>query len=356
MNSSYSLVTYTFNDEQLVRGLLEECRHWTLPPTEILVIDDGSKIPFVAEAPVRIIRIDPNRGPAAAKNAGISAATQKFILSIDADIRLDARWAELAIPLVSHEAVGLVGCPIIWRCGNHLTGRYLLHFEKIDPEKDGFISGGVWFLRRRTWREVGGFGEYSQRTHEDFAFSRRIANSGYALRSLAVPAHQVRRMGRHAFARRRNSYLGPGFRSALLRDPTRAIKALRNAVQARTRAILESKDFPLLYLELFLFLSLFIQGSGCSGTALRKLKAVTLPFLDRVPSLFYTLWKDLESVHEQSAIPATETLHEQVIIVVLQETLGLLFPRQQLVELEGEIEQELAYEERAISGSTHYLS
>jgi glycosyltransferase involved in cell wall biosynthesis len=354
MSPSYSLVTYTYDDESLVRGLLEECRTWTCMPSEILVIDDGSKNPFEADAPVRSIRIDPNRGPAAAKNAGISAATQEYILSIDADIRLDARWAELAIPLVSHEAIGLVGCPIIWKCGNHLTGRYLLHFEKIDPEKDGFVSGGVWFLRRRTWCEVGGFGEYSQRTHEDFAFSRRIANIGYSLHSLAVQALQVRRMGRHAFARRRNSYLGPGFRSALMRDPKRAIEALQNAVQERVRDIIARRDFPLLYLELFLLLSFFIHGSGSSGTALRKLKTVTLPLLDRAPSLFYNLWKDLESVHEQSATPATETLHDRVLFVALQEIMKS-FPRQ-LVELEGEIEQELAFEERAISGSTHYLS
>lgn len=54
-----SLVTYVFNDGELADGLLEHVGNWTMKPAEIIIVDDGSEVPYI---PQPIAGLPPTRG------------------------------------------------------------------------------------------------------------------------------------------------------------------------------------------------------------------------------------------------------------------------------------------------------
>jgi glycosyltransferase involved in cell wall biosynthesis len=89
MEPATSVVIPCYNGEDYLPEALESVRLQTIPVREIIVVDDGSRIPVRAPAgwegpPLRIVRT-PNRGQAAARNLGISLATGSYIAFLDAD-------------------------------------------------------------------------------------------------------------------------------------------------------------------------------------------------------------------------------------------------------------------------------
>jgi GT2 family glycosyltransferase len=84
-----SVVVPTYNRAELLRETLQSILSQTLPPAEIIVLDDGStdhtfEVCAKLGGSIRYIRQD-NRGLAAARNAGIRAATEEWIAFCDSD-------------------------------------------------------------------------------------------------------------------------------------------------------------------------------------------------------------------------------------------------------------------------------
>jgi glycosyltransferase involved in cell wall biosynthesis len=86
-----AIVIPCFNQAQFLSGAIESALAQTLPPREIIVVDDGSSqdIDAVTRAhpAVRLIRQD-NRGLAGARNTGFRAATAEKVIFLDSDDRL----------------------------------------------------------------------------------------------------------------------------------------------------------------------------------------------------------------------------------------------------------------------------
>jgi glycosyltransferase involved in cell wall biosynthesis len=86
-----SVVIPCFNQGRYLREALASVRRQTRPPSEIIVVDDGSTDDTAAVAAsdpgVRCVR-QPNRGLAHARNRGIQAATGDCLVFLDADDRL----------------------------------------------------------------------------------------------------------------------------------------------------------------------------------------------------------------------------------------------------------------------------
>jgi Glycosyltransferases involved in cell wall biogenesis len=86
-----SFVIAAYNAEETLRRAIDSALAQTGVSVEVLVVDDCSTdaTAEIAEsyrdAPVRLIRQLRNRGPAAARNAGIAAATGEWIAVLDAD-------------------------------------------------------------------------------------------------------------------------------------------------------------------------------------------------------------------------------------------------------------------------------
>ncbi len=234
-----SVVTYTYNDHDLVAGLLASMADWDFLPKEVIVVDDGSDAPFVLPdgAPsARVLRLDANQGPAMAKIAGLKAGGGRFLLSLDADIRLPPDWATRCLPVAAAPEVGLVATPILDDAGLGLLADYqCLRFslQLAGPESPKVLPAGLWLMRREVWRKFG-FGEYRQRLHEDVYFSGKLRRVGLALRLLPEPvARQVRRLSRRTMVRRGWTWQGGEYLEAAARDETGAVNAFLVAMRVR---------------------------------------------------------------------------------------------------------------------------
>src|SRR5262245_31918650 len=92
--ATVGVVITTYNHAHFLGEALDSVRAQTHPADEIVVVDDGSGDnpgEVVARFPgVRCIRQD-NRGLAAARNAGLTALSTRYVTFLDADDRLEAR-------------------------------------------------------------------------------------------------------------------------------------------------------------------------------------------------------------------------------------------------------------------------
>jgi len=237
-----SVITYTYNDQALAAGLLDSMAGWDCLPRDVLVVDDGSTVPFAAPGAgtgVQVVRLDPNRGPAQAKIAGLSAAGSRFLLSLDADIRLDPDWVTRLLPVAARPEVGLVATPIRTEAGSGLLADYqrLLyshHLGRSGPVD--VLPAGVWLLRREVWARFG-FGEYRERLHEDVYFSEKLRRLGLVLWLESGPeARQIRRLGRRTMVRRGWTWQGREFAAVARAGDGNAVNALLMAVRRRLEA------------------------------------------------------------------------------------------------------------------------
>lgn len=88
IQDNVSVVIPAFNAEATISRAVESVFAQTLGPREIIIIDDGSRIPVESVLPkdkrVRVIK-QPNRGAAAARNRGLQEARSGFVAFLDSD-------------------------------------------------------------------------------------------------------------------------------------------------------------------------------------------------------------------------------------------------------------------------------
>jgi len=264
-----SVVTYSYKDHGLVCGLLRSVGGWSVVPRELIVVDDGSDTPFpqaeaaaymhvscrgsmagqpdtpekadapekagaqvkadtpdkpdvpgavqgaghapaaVNAVPLRVVIHGQNRGPTGAKQSGISAATSRFVLSMDSDTRLEADWLEHCLPLAAQEDTGMVSTPVEYRSGDGSTGtltdEYMRLTYSFAPARGDvpMIPGPVFLMRKAVFDGVGGFAGYGERLGEDRFLCERLTAAGYRLRITdASRAWQMRRLSRTTAVRR----------------------------------------------------------------------------------------------------------------------------------------------------------
>src|SRR5262249_27493026 len=91
ISNGVSVVIPTFNRQQVILRAIHSVLRQSLSPHEILVVDDASSDETVAlveglkDPRIQVFRHEINRGPAAARNTGIRAATGKWIALLDSD-------------------------------------------------------------------------------------------------------------------------------------------------------------------------------------------------------------------------------------------------------------------------------
>ncbi len=95
-----SVVIPARNEEQFIVGCLEALGRQTLPPDEIIVVDNGSTDrtgELAVEMGVKLVSC-PTPGVAVARQAGLEAATGDWVATTDADSRPVAGWLEALRP------------------------------------------------------------------------------------------------------------------------------------------------------------------------------------------------------------------------------------------------------------------
>jgi len=200
---SVSLVIATFNHARLLAEAIDSALSQTLDPVDVVVVDDGSTddTPAVLaryDARIRVLR-QPNRGLAAARNAGLAATRGTYVAFLDADdVLAPTKLAEQVAVLERAPTLGWTYCDVLIETvatGARVTAseRFGYGARALDgwlfPEliHGNFIPVIAPLVRRTALEVVGGFDERLTAL-EDWDLWLRLALSAEARYSPAVLA------------------------------------------------------------------------------------------------------------------------------------------------------------------------
>ena len=181
-------------------------------PAGAIVVDDGSQ-PLVADA---TIRLDTNRGPAAARNAGLASVTTPLVAFVDADVNLPAGWLHHLIPHFNDDRVALVAPRVTVPPTAGAIGAYEQHGSPLDlgPQPARVVAGtrvsyvpsAAIVCRTDALRDLGGFDE-ALRAGEDVDLVWRLVEANWRCRyEPASSVHHAARPTWAAWARQRITY------------------------------------------------------------------------------------------------------------------------------------------------------
>ncbi|MBU3061388.1 mycofactocin biosynthesis glycosyltransferase MftF [Nocardia sp. NEAU-G5] len=169
----------------------------TLRGHSVVVVDDGSDRPVRipptgGHCRVTVLRLDRRRGPAAARNAGLRAATTEFVAFLDSDVVPRAGWLEVMLGHFSDPEVALVAPRIVARDrAVTVLGRYEQTRSSLDRGRREaavtsrgavpYVPGAAMLVRRRAVLAEDGFDE-QMFSAADIDLCWRLERAGWRLR------------------------------------------------------------------------------------------------------------------------------------------------------------------------------
>lgn len=191
--ATVSVVVPAFESEAYIREALDSILNQQFPPSEVLVVDDASKDGTAELAEkfhplVRVIRQPDNRGPGAARNAGVENSRGEYVAFLDADdiwntchlataVDLLERWPEAGAVFSRYELFGS-------RSGfwpEMLPGMDEPRYCVLDLLRNNFIGMSALVVRRaavkwRPWFEdLHEFHRGRRVQAEDYGFTLNLA-------------------------------------------------------------------------------------------------------------------------------------------------------------------------------------
>lgn len=207
-----SAVVVSHNGGDRVLRCLAALERQTHPLDEILVVDNASSDATLARIAAghpraRVLALPDNRGPGAARNLGLSAASSELVLWVDHDIYLAPEAVERMLAARAKMPAELVLPRIrldpereVVQCDGgapHVVGTLVLRngfrpLERIGPSGPAYVDAapsGCMLVERKAIEAAGGFDESFFFYLEDLEFSLRLRLFG--LRILCEPAAEA---------------------------------------------------------------------------------------------------------------------------------------------------------------------
>lgn len=193
-----SVVIPCFEQQRWLAQSLGSVVAQTVAPLEVLVIDDGSRVPIVADPhpsiPIRVIRVA-NRGLPSARNVGLMNAHGHAFLPLDADDWIEPTYIEKTLPLLDAGAdVVVTG---LQEHGER-TGRYLpgcdLGLEGLTVEAER-MSNRLFYcslFRTSLLRDAGGYNGRMINGYEDWDLWIDLMQRGANLAAVNEPLFNYR--------------------------------------------------------------------------------------------------------------------------------------------------------------------
>lgn len=119
--SSVSIIIANWNGRHWLEQCLPTLQAQTYQDFEIIVVDNGSDDGSVAWLEekwpeVRVLALEQNLGFAQANNLGIQASASQFVVTLNNDTLVDAKWLAELVAAVSAPDIGMVASQIVmWR-------------------------------------------------------------------------------------------------------------------------------------------------------------------------------------------------------------------------------------------------
>ncbi|MGI6797190.1 mycofactocin biosynthesis glycosyltransferase MftF [Gordonia sihwensis] len=190
-----------------------------LPGLRVIVVDDASSRPMTVpdDERLRVIRLEVNAGPAAARNAGFDAADTEFVAFLDSDTRPCGEWLTMLLSHFSDPAVAIVAPRIVGlgdtagRDGRTPVAAYANRYSSLDmgpnegPVRPGtpiaYVPSAAMVVRRAAFARF----DESLRVAEDVDLCWRTHAAGWVVRydPVAHVAHDHRQSLRAMLDRRR---------------------------------------------------------------------------------------------------------------------------------------------------------
>lgn len=156
-------------------------------PDGAIVVDDGSDPPL----PDAQVRLEANRGPGSARNAGLAHVTTPFVAFVDVDVDLPERWLARLMAHFEDPAVVAVAPRVRSRPGPSRLERYERRHSPLDlgpapalvaPGRAiSYVPTATLVARTDAVRRVGGFDE-ELRFGEDVDLVWRLVDAGGVVR------------------------------------------------------------------------------------------------------------------------------------------------------------------------------
>lgn len=189
--SRVSIIIPCYNDGKYLPEAVASARAQTHPSTEIIIVDDHSTDPktqaiyeqFRNEG-IPVLQTPPGRkGPSAARNTGIAAATGEYILPLDADDAIAPSYAgKAAAVLDADPAIGICYCHA--RFFGLKSGPWHMAPYSFNELLCGNMIFATAMFRKADWARAGGFAERLTAGFEDYAFWLRLAHQGARVHQL----------------------------------------------------------------------------------------------------------------------------------------------------------------------------
>ena len=166
LTPSISVIIPHFNDLQGLQTCLTALREQSVPATEIIICDNGSPcgleaIEHLCVAPETVV-LEPVKGAAAARNAGVRRASGHILAFLDSDCIPDPGWLAAGCQALQH--ADLVGGAMILSFENPERRTNVEAFEaqfafpnQRYVEREHFSVTANLFTKRSTFAQVGFF-------------------------------------------------------------------------------------------------------------------------------------------------------------------------------------------------------
>lgn len=294
-----AVVIPNWNGARWLPGCLGSLANQTLPPGEVIVVDNGSSDGSLellrgAHPEVRVIELGRNTGFAFAANRGIeAAATADAVALINTDIELAPDWLErMARALEAEPSAAAVACKMLdlrdrdvfYDAGDILRrdgaceqrGRFRRDDGRYDEPGSVFAAcAGAALYRRQAVLALGGFDERFFAYLEDVDLGLRLRLAGWTCRYEPAVAYHASEGSSHALSRPMQSLV------------------------ERNTLLLVAKAFPLRWLPFVLYRQL-----GWAWHALRegRLRAQISGAISALPLLPQML-RDRRALRREAVVP-----------------------------------------------------
>ncbi|MBF6568509.1 MAG: glycosyltransferase [Candidatus Binataceae bacterium] len=184
-----SIVVAAHQAAATLGGCLVSLGRLTYPNYETIVVDDGSTdgTADIAKANgVRVLRLE-HRGLAAARNAGIEAASGEIVAFIDADAQADRDWLYHLVECMTRRGVIAAGGPNVGQPpGSALQAALfaapgLPREVRASDDRLSHLCGCNMAIAKRALAAIGGFDPMFDRAGDDTDISIRLGERGNVL-------------------------------------------------------------------------------------------------------------------------------------------------------------------------------